>query len=191
MINREDFNGKSYDEMMVAMQADLVMYSDQVSGMSETECNDEEQKLMAEMDVVQERLSTVTYELPSHAEYDGKKYSRNDIAGKIVYFLNKLEVKWEHTLGLYQLVQTWKHDDFTNIPYNVYDSTLRTLNTVSFKGFSEWTDILAINAYLSTCHNEYSLDTGMLVYLHECHNILMNRMKEINPASDVPDTLSE
>lgn len=191
MINREDFNGKSYDEMMAAMQADLVMYSDQVSGMGETECGDEEQKLMAEMDIVQERLNTVTYELPSHAEHDGKKYSRNDIAGKIVYFLNKLEVKWEHTLGLYQLVQAWKHDDFTKIPYNVYDSTLRTLNTVSFKGFSEWTDILAINAYLSTCHNEYSLDTGMLVYLHECHNILMNRMKEINPASDVPDALSE
>jgi hypothetical protein len=54
---------------------------------------------------------------------------------------------------------------------------------------SEWTDILVINAYLSGCHNDYSLDTGMLVYLSETHNLVMNRMKELEPSANVPESL--
>lgn len=191
MIKREDFNGKKYSEMVEAINADLVMYSEQVAGFTTSEeCATEEQILMASMDEVQQRLNTVTYELPTESEYDGKKYSKKDIACKIVYFINKLEVKWEQTLGLYQLVRMWKNDDFKQIPYHVYDSTLRCLNQVSFKGLSEWTDILAVNEYLATCHNEYSLDTGMLLYLSECHNKLMNRMKEIDPTTAVPEEMN-
>jgi hypothetical protein len=191
MIKREDFNGKKYEEMMAAMEADLVLYSEHVNKMTEEECLAEEQVLMASMDEVQARLAEVTYELPAGTEYDGKKFSKKDIVSKIIYFINKIEAKWEHTLGLYQLIQVWRNENFERIPYGTYDSTLRTLNTVSFKGQSEWLDILAVNAYLATCHNEYSLDTGMLVYLHECHNVVMNRMKELDPASEVPESLDE
>ena len=190
MIKREDFNGKTYDEMAEAIQADLVTYGEQVSAFATLdECLAEEQVLMASMDEVQTHLDNVKYDLQKDVEYDGKRYSRKDVASKIIYMLNKLEVKWEQTLGLYQLVMMWKSDDFKQIPYRVYDSTLRCLNTVSFKGMSEWTDILVINAYLSGCHNEYSLDTGMLVYLSEAHNLVMNRMKELEPSSNVPESL--
>ena len=192
MIKREDFNGKSYEEMVEAMQSELVLYKEQVAAFETIDqCNAEEQVLMASMDEVQAKLDVAAYDLPDSVEYDGKKYSKKDIVTKIVYFLNKLEVKWEQTLGLYQLVTMWKSDDFTKIPYRVYDSTLRCLNQVSFKGLSEWTDILAVNEYLSQCHNEYSLDTGMVIYLSECHNALMNRMKELEPKSDVPESLEE
>lgn len=192
MIKREDFNGKKYEEMAAAMQADLVTYAEQVSSFNTIdECNAEEMVLMGSMDEVQERLKTVEYELPKDVVYEDVKYSKKQIASKIIYFLNKIEVKWEQTLGLHQLVRLWKGDDFNMIPYHVYDSTLRCLNQVAFKGDSEWVDILAVNEYLSTCHNEYSLDTGMLVYLSECHNIVMNRMKEIDPAAaGVPDTMN-
>lgn len=192
MIKREDFNGKKYEEMMEAMQAELVLYKEQVAAFETIDqCNAEEQVLMASMDEVQAKLDVAFYELPDSAEYDGEKYSKKNIVSKIVYFLNKLEVKWEQTLGLYQLVTMWKSDDFTKIPYRVYDSTLRCLNQVSFKGLSEWTDILAVNEYLSQCHNEYSLDTGMVIYLSECHNVLMNRMKELEPKSNIPESLEE
>ena len=187
MIKREDFNGKTYDEMLAAMQADLVTYADTVAAFTTVdECTAEEQVLMGSMDEVQKRLNEVTYELPASTEYGGKKYSKKDVVAKIIYLLNKLEVKWEQTLGLYQLVTMWKSEDFKQIPYHVYDSTLRCLNTVTFKGLQEWTDILVVNAYLATCHNEYSLDTGSLLYFSECHNIVMNRMKELDPASQVP-----
>ena len=191
MIKREDFNGKTYDEMLAAMQADLVLYAETVAGFTTAdECNAEEQVLMGSMDEVQARLATVEYELPDRVEYGGKKYSKKDIAAKVIYFLNKLEVKWEQTLGLYQLVTMWKSEDFARITYGAYDSTLRCLNSVTFKGLQEWTDILTVNEYLSQCHNEYSLDTGMLLYFSECHNIVMNRMKELDPASNVPEQMN-
>jgi hypothetical protein len=102
-----------------------------------------------------------------------------------------MEVKWSYTLGLKQLVDMWKSEDFKEINYRVYDTTLRTLDQVSYKGYSEWNDILIINEYLSGCHNDYSLDTGMLVYLSEMHNLVMNRMKAIDPTIDnVPDQLN-
>lgn len=191
MIKREDFNGKTYDEMASAMQADLVVYAEQVANFATIdECAAEEQVLMASMDEVQQRLDTVAYTLPKDVNYGGKLYSKKDVASKVIYFLNKIECKYEQTLGLYQLVHLWKAEDFDVIPYRVYDSTLRCLNTVSFKGLSEWTDILVVNEFLSQCHNEYSLDTGMLVYLSEMHNLVMNRMKELEPTADVPEEMA-
>lgn len=192
MINREDFNGKKYEEMMAAMQQELVLYHDTINGLETLEaCAEEEQNLMKHMDEVDKRLNEVTYTLPESIEFENKHYSRKDIISKVVYFLNKIEVKWEHTLGMYQLVALWKGDNFTEIPYRAYDSTLRCLNQVTFKGFSEWTDILAVNEYLSVAHNEYSLDTGMLIFYSECHNALMDRMKALNPQANVPESLEE
>jgi hypothetical protein len=192
MINREDFSGKQYVEMAQAMEADLVMYRDQVAGFATIdECLAEEQSLMSKMAEVEARLNEVVYTLPESVEFAGKHYSRKDVISKVIYFLNKIEVKWEHTLGMYQLVALWKGDNFTEIPYRAYDSTLRCLNQVTFKGMQEWTDILAVNEYLSIAHNEYSLDTGMLIFYSECHNALMDRMKELNPAADVPESLEE
>jgi hypothetical protein len=191
MIKREDFNGKTYDEMLAAMQADLVLYAETVAGYATVdECTTEEQVLMGSIDEVQAHLNEVAYELPTGVEYGGKKYSKKDVVAKMVYLLNKLEVKWEQTLGLYQLVTMWKSDDFKQVPYRVYDSTLRCLNQVTFKGLQEWTDILVVNEYLSQCHNEYSLDTGMLLYFSECHNLVMNRMKELDPATNVPEQMN-
>ena len=182
MIKREDFNGKTYQEMAAAIQAELIDYKAQVDGFNTIEeCETEEQVLMASMDEVQTHLDTVEYDLPKEVEYEGKKYTKNQIASKIIYFINKIECKFEHTLGLHQLVQLWKNEDFVKIPYRVYDSTLRTINTPTFKGDSEWTDILTVYEYLAQCQNEYSLDTGMVVYLGECHNILLNKMNELNP----------
>ena len=190
MIKREDF--EQYEKMVEAIKSDLVLYADQVSQFATLEeCEAEEQILMASMDEVQAHLENVKYTLPSNTTYADKNYTKNEGAVMIIYFLNKLEVRWEQTLGLYDLVTLWKNENFTEIPYGVYDSTLRCLNQVTFKGMSEWTDILVINTYLGQCHNEYSLDTGMLHYLSECHNMVMNRMKELDPTAGVPDAIQE
>lgn len=190
MIKREDFNGKSYDEMLAAMQADLVAYAEQVSSYETIEdCNNEEQVLMSSMDEVQKYLESVRYELPKNVVVGDKTYSKNDIVKNVIYFLNKIEVKFEHTTGVLALVNLWKDKDLTEISYGAYDSTLRCLNQILFRGATEWEDIIIIDNYFAQCRNDYSLDTGMLIYLSECHNIVMNRMKELDPESNVPEQL--
>ena len=48
MINRSDFDGKTYDEMLTAMKADLVLYAETVANFKTLdECTAEEQVLMA------------------------------------------------------------------------------------------------------------------------------------------------
>lgn len=184
MINREDWNGKTYAEMARELEIDLVLYRDKVSAFTTIdECNAEEENLMKLMDESNARLREVKYDLPKDLTYEGKTYSKKEITDRLIYFINKLEVKYETTLGLYQLVTLWKDETMSSIQYHAYDSTLRCLNQVTFKGYTEWSDILIVNEYLSQCHNEYSLDTGMLVYLSECHNIVVNKMDELNKES--------
>ena len=190
MIERKDFEGKLYAEMMPVLEADLVMYAEQVTGFKTLEeCEEEEKTLMEAMKELETALDSVKYELPSDVNFDGRRYSKKDVASKIIYFLNKLELKWSYTKGMKELVDMWKSDDFVEIPYRVYDSTLRTLDQVTYKGYTEWADVLIVNEYLSGCHNLYSLDTGMLVYLSERHNIIMNRMKELDPTANVPEQM--
>ena len=185
MINREDWNGKKYEEMADAMQIDLVMYRDKVSAFTTVEeCEKEEQELMVLMDEAHEKLRSVYYDLPEEVEYNGKIVTRDDAAELIISFIDKLEVKYENTLGLYQLANIWT-SKVDKIQYHVYDSTLRCLNQVTFKGYKEWEGILLVNEYLAQCHNEYSLDTGMLVYLSECHNCIVNKMDELNKPAEV------
>lgn len=192
MIKREDFNGKKYEEMLAAMEADLVMYTEQVDGYTTIEeCTAEEQRIMGLMQEHESVLNDVKYTLPNEVFYEGKRYSKKDTSAKILYFLNKIEVKWSYTLGLKQLYDMWKSEDFKEIPYRVYDTTLRTLDQVTYKGHTEWDDILIINEYLSGMHNEYSLDTGMLGYFSEMHNLVMNRMKEIDPTINVPEQMPQ
>lgn len=191
MLKREDFNGKPYQELASAIEAELVMYTEQVSKFETMEqCLEEEKILMTALDEVKVNLNNTKYELPDHVEYDGKRYSKKDISTKIAYFLNKIEVKWEHTIGMYELVSLWRSEEKKHIFYAEYDSTLRSLNLVTFKGYQEWSDIIVVNEYLSKCHNDYSLDTGILVYLHEMHNILMNKMNELDPNADIPEKLN-
>lgn len=192
MIKREDFNGKKYEEMLAAMEADLVMYTEQVAGFNTIEeCTVEEQRIMGLMEEHESMLNSVKYTLPNEVIYEGKRYSKKDVSAKILYFLNKIEVKWSYTLGLKQLYDLWKSEDFNEITYRVYDTTLRTLDQVTYKGHTEWDYILIVNEYLSGMHNEYSLDTGMLGYLSEMHNMVMNRMKEIDPTINVPEQMPQ
>ena len=86
MIKREDFNGKTYQEMAVAIQAELIDYKTQVDGYNTIEeCETEEQVLMASMDEIQARLDVVEYELPKDVEFEGTKYSKKQIASNDTY----------------------------------------------------------------------------------------------------------
>lgn len=180
-MKKEDLIGKEFKEIQEILDAESTLFKEELSGIDSVET-----LMKMEVDIIEEMkeydkyLDEVVYPVVDQVEYDGKKYSKNDIAGCIIYFLNKSEVEWSYTLGLYQLVTLWKNKDLQNIKYKEYDSTLRTLNTIKFKGYQEWQDILAINEYLSTCHKFYTTDTAWLYFLSDKHNAIMNRIKEID-----------
>lgn len=180
-MTKEDLKDKSVKEIQEMMDRESTLFKDEVAGIDSLE-----ELMKMEVDIIEEMkeydkyLDDIVYPVIDQVEYNGKKYSKNDIASAIIYFLNKSEVEWSYTLGLYQLVCLWKNKDLNTIKYKEYDSTLRTLNTVKFKGFNEWQDILAINEYLSSCHKMYTVDTSWVYYLSDKHNVVMNRIKELD-----------
>lgn len=189
-MDKQFLQEHSLEEVAKQFDDELKEYVEQVNKIEDKNVILEmEQAVLKEQDEVSAYLKELTYELQKDVVFDGQKSTVKDIANKIIYFLNKKEVEWKYTLGLYQLVKFWKSENPTVIAYGAYDSTLRLLNQVSFKGYQEWKDILTVNEYLKSAHERYSKDTSWVLFTSEKHNALMDRLKqlddveaEINPA---------
>ena len=180
-MTKEVLQEKSLEEIAKQFDDELEEYVKEVNKIEDRALLlDMEQEVMKEQDEVSDYLKKVEYDLPKDVVFDGVKYTVKDIATKIIYFLNKKEVEWQYTLGLYQLVKFWKSENPTTITYGAYDSTLRLLNQVSFKGYSEWKDILAVNEYMKHGHERYSKDTSWVYFCSEKHNTIMDRMKVLD-----------
>ena len=185
MVTREELKEKSVQEVQDLMQTDLENYKEEISSINEeAELLDIENALMKEHDEYQKVLKDVVYQLPESANFEGETIKKDEITKNIAYFLNKNEVEWPYTLGLYQLIKLWKTKGLKEISYDAYDSTLRLLNQLKYKGVTEWKDILVINEYMSSCHSEYVKDTSYLIYLSQKHNVILDRMKLVSPVQN-------
>lgn len=164
-------------EFAQRLQNDLDEYKKHVSEIKDIEeLNKLESECQKALEEYNEYIKAVTYKLPSSVVFDGKKYKKSEIAKAIVYFVSKIEVKWDYTLGLYELTKLWKNGDPETLTFGEMDSTLRCLDQVMFRGFNEWTDILAINEYFKANHEEFSIDTATHIYLSQRHNAVLERI---------------
>lgn len=183
MITREELNEKTQQEIKEMLEADVQAYSVQVSEIaSEEEVLKLEKELIEKMQENDKVLRDTFYDINEECTYDGQNFNKKTICEYIVDFINTQEVEWSYTLGLYELVKIWKNNkDLTNIQYHVYDSTLRILGQVKYKGFETWKKILVVNDYLSSCHDNYVRDTSYMIYLSHLHNVLIDTLKTFNP----------
>lgn len=152
---------------------------------------DEEELKQLEADIIKEyeendeHLKTVEYALQDGVKYDKKTYLKATVAKYICDMLNKLEIGWQMTLGMYQMYQLWQSVP-EKLTYYELDSTLRTLDQLKFKGFQEWTKILVINEYFKYNHTEYSKDMAQMVFIANKHNAILDRIKLVTK-TDIPE----
>ena len=180
-MTQEFLNKASMEDATKQFDQELREYVELVNSIDDVDkLNEMEQEIFKEQDEVKAYLKTVQYRLPESVVFDGEEYSVSEIAKAIVYFINKKEVEWKYTLGLYQLVKFWKSNNPSIIDYGVYDSTLRILNQVAFQGFREWRDILVCNEYFKSAHESYSKDTSWSIFTSEKHNVILDRMKMLD-----------
>lgn len=162
-------------EFAKRMQDEVDTYKETLESITDVETlNTMESELMVEMDAFDAYIKDVRYTLPTSCEFEGTKYSKSDVAGKIIYFISKFEQTWQYVLGLYELCRIWKNNP-NEITFGVMDSTLRLLDQCKFKGMTEWKDILIINEFMKTNHEEYAKDTTKQIALGHKHNDLMTR----------------
>lgn len=185
--------GETPQQFAERLQKELDEYKTKISGIKTKEELDEEEKLCNdELDKYEKYLNETEYNISDGVDFDGTHYTKKDISTEIIYFLNKMEVKWDFTLGLYELSKLWRNNvDVLN--FKQLDSTLRTLDQVQFKGYKEWKDILSINEYFKAVHSEFSIDTAGMIYLHQRLNAVLEQMELIKtvPGSDDKPTTKE
>lgn len=182
MITREDLNGKTGEEITKLLEADIAEYTASVEAIeTEEELLDKEKDLMLIMDEYESYMKNVEYELDDRCTFDGQEYTKKAVFDKITSFLDNQELAWEHVYGVYSLIKIWKNKDLKKISYGAYDSTLRILNTLKYRGFENWKSIQTINEYLSNCHLEYARDTSYIIYVSKLHNAVMDAQKKFHP----------
>lgn len=177
---------QDFEKIGQMLEADVVTYTEVVSTMTVEELKAEETELMEEFKKDDEYLSKVTYKLPDSVDYDGSTVKRSDLANKIVSFLNRLEVDFRSTLGLYQCIRYWKQRSTEDVAYGAFDSTLRMLGTLKFKGERDCFDILVINNWFTAAHGAYSRDNMWTRYLTARHQAILKAIETLEKP-DVPE----
>lgn len=175
-------------EMAERLQKDLDEYKKFIETVDSQEKLDElEKEMMTEMDKNDAHLKEARYALPDSCVFEGMKYSRADVAGKIIYFVSKIEQSWQYVLGLYELCKLWKTTDLKEINFGALDSTLRLLDQCKFQGMTEWRDILVINEYMKSLHEAFAKDTTTTIWLSQKHNEIIKRRDLIDPVKSKAD----
>lgn len=176
MITREDLKNVELDNIQSYLEAQISSFMVEIEQMDEEQLLSMEGDLMTTMDEYDAYIKGVTYELPESCVFDEETFSKKQICEYVSDYINTQEVQWEHVSGLYDLCKIWRDNKVKNISYGAYDSTLRILGLIKYKGMRDWKRIMAIYSYLSESRAEYTRDLGYIIYLSQIHNSILNRM---------------
>jgi hypothetical protein len=184
----DEVHAETAQEMAERLQKEVDAYKEMVSNVKTQEELDElEKAIMVEMDEYDEYISGVRYPLQNDVVFEGKTYSKADVAGKIIYFISKIEQSWQYVLGLYELCKLWKTPSFDEITFGALDSTLRLLDQCKYKGMTEWRDILIVNEYMKSVHEQYAKDTTRHIALGHRHNAIISQRDLITKIVSNPE----
>jgi len=180
---REYKENESAKEMGDRLQKQADEHKKELENIKDPEKLDKmEEEILATLDEFDKYIKQKRYELPKYVTFDGSTYSKENIGARIARALNKKEVNWQYSLGLYQLHKLWSNiRQFATIPYDAYDSTVRVLGDIQFKGFAEWKDILIINEFFVGPNKEFYKDSTMLIYYSTIHSQIIERKQIITP----------
>lgn len=180
VLEREKLYERSVEDMQSDMEQNVVVFTDEINTVdSPEELKKREEELMEEFKKDDEYIKELMLELPKDTEYDGTKYKRQEMTRAIISFISRLEVEFRATLGIYQAIQFWKSCEEPKIPYAVYDTTLRLLGMVKYRGEKDCGDILAINNWFSSAHEDYLRTNTYTGYLSTIHQAILKRMSEL------------
>lgn len=181
MVKREELVGKSQQEIQEMLEQDVQKYIVEVTELSdEAEVLAKEEEIMALMNENDEYMKGIIYNINDSCKFDGTVYNAETVCKYVAEFVETNEVEWSYTLGLYELSKLWRKNP-TTIQYHAYDSTLRILGGLKYKGREQWKKILIINDFLGGCHVEYVRDTSYMIYLSNLHNVVIDALKKFNP----------
>ena len=182
---REYKEGESAQEMGDRLQKEADEHKKKMEEITSIEELDKlEEEILKTLKEFDKYIGQKRYTLPTSVMFDGVSYAKTQIGDRIARALNKKEVTWQYSLGLYQLHKLWSNiRQYATIPYAAYDSTVRILGDISFKGLTEWRDILIINEFFVKPNKEFYKDSTMQVYYSTIHSQILQRKQMLTPVT--------
>lgn len=180
-LPEEDLKSKAqiYDEKIAAFKDEIAKEEDIKV------LEDLEQKTIAEIEEHDTKLSAKTYSLPKDCTFRGTTFTRAKVGEYVVDLLNRQEVGWQMTLGLYDTMDFWKNiKDVSELPYAYYDATLRLLGQQKYSGYETLRKVLTVNALFGESRQEYVDDLAETYYLADKHNAIIDRMNAIHALTE-------
>lgn len=144
------------------------------------ELKKKEQEWIDKLEQLDKYLEKVQYNLPKTTVFNFHTYQKGVIAQRIIRFIQTKDVQFQFTLGMWELCKLWLTDP-SSLTYSQYNATLETLGTLTFKGMSEWENILIINEFFRATNKEYAKDLTAYQYLSTMHSNLVQRLQMIEP----------
>lgn len=190
LIERETLKGLGAKELTKKLEQGVHEYVTTLSTMSQEELFTEEAELMNYFQENDVYIKNRSYILPDSITFEGVVIKESTIKDYIIGFLNRLEVDWKSSLGIYQAIQYWKSTENPPIPYAIHDATIRLLGTLKFRGYTDCKQILIINDYLATVNAEYSIDVNYVYYLSGIHKAIMDEQQKLAKTQKQPKPTS-
>lgn len=139
-----------------------------------------EEDIIKDIDANNERLAAVKYPLPEQTTFRGQVFTRAKASGFVADLLNAQEVGWQMTLGLFDVIDFWKKiasekSDTTEIPYQIYDATLRFLGQQKYRGYEMFKKVLVVSGLFADARDLYLNDLTYTYYLANKHNAIIER----------------
>lgn len=185
MVKKEDLIGKDLTEVQAMLNSDVAAWAAEVATLeTEEKILNLEEELITTMRANEADLVTTVYELPEGAKFDNTEFNRRTLCDYIANFLDNQELEWSYTLGMFELVKLWKTRDLTEVNYHAFDSTIRILGQIKYKGQEAWRKVLAVNEFLTPLHSQYTFDSAYMIYLSQLHNTLLNELKKFEAPTD-------
>ena len=129
-----------------------------------------EQELIKEADKNGENLGKLEFDMPEDNYYT--------VADAIRYFLNKETVEWQYTLGLVSMYDFWDPNKRPEkIPYPHLDSILRTLGSMRFTGYNEWSMVVAVNKFFEPLTKAYTAATDETYNIAAKHDAVIKAIE--------------
>lgn len=141
-----------------------------------------EKQLMEEFDANDKLISQEFYELKGSSE------EVKTLSTFVVKFLEKIDTEFRAAQVVLECINFWSGISETNgkykVPHSVFDTTLRLLNSIKYKGKEELDGIVKVNQWFMPSHNAYNKN---LIYTHVLSAKHQEILQLLNPGSNLPN----
>ena len=139
-----------------------------------------EKQLMEEFDANDKLINHEFYTL------EGSSKEVKKLGSVVVKFLEKIDAEFRAAQVVLECINFWSEvpqvDGAYKVPHSIFDTTLRLLNSIKYKGKEELDGIVKVNQWFMPSHNAYNKN---LIYTHVLSAKHQEILQLLNPGGNL------